>query len=125
MKIYFGLICFMIFSIFLSPSAFATETYECLYSHYSNKEGLHDAEKGFKLTFVIDEEANKSYMVGNNGSSEVKYIDGAGTVFVEITQVGNIMTTAIDAEMNSVHSRNSIILGKLLPSQYYGQCVRK
>ncbi|MDH5721946.1 MAG: hypothetical protein OEY94_01315 [Alphaproteobacteria bacterium] len=125
MKDFFSIFSFIIFFVFLSSPALATETYECLYSHYSNKEGLHDAEKNFLLTFVIDKEANKSYIVGNNGSNEVKYIDGYGVSFVEITQVGNIMTTAIDSEMNSVHSRHSILSGKLIPSQYYGQCVKR
>lgn len=108
-----------------SNNAFSAETYECQYTSFSNQKGNHKEE--FNLIFLVDVSAGKSYIVGNNGSSEVNYIDNAaGLSFIEITDSGNVMTTAIDANMKSVHSRNSIgLTGELLPSQYYGSCVQK
>lgn len=111
--------------ILISGSAFATQTYECLFTNFSNPEGNH--KETFKLTFMIDEKTKKSYMIGNNGSSKVAHIDkGNGISFVEITGLGNVMTTTIDSNMKAVHSRNTVgILGELLPSQFYGSCVVK
>jgi hypothetical protein len=67
----------------------------------------------------------KTYMLGNNGSSEVTPIansDG-GITFVEVTPSGNVMVTAITLSGEAVlHSRNGIFGKELVPSQAYGQC---
>ena len=108
-----------------STSAFATQTFECIFTNFSDQKGNH--KETLKLTFLIDKEAEKSYIIGNNGSNPVAHFDrGNGISFVEVTGLGNSMSTTIDTKMNAVHSRNSVgILGKLLPSQYYGSCVAK
>ncbi len=99
-----------------------TVTYICTYPIYATVDGL-DLAENFTLTFIIDEENDKSYMVGNNGSSEVTSIPGEGQVtFIEVTATANVMTTTILTTGASVHSRNSVILGDLLASQYYGTC---
>jgi hypothetical protein len=78
------------------------------------------------LNFIIDAEAKKSYLVGNNGSSEVILFNNEGnTSFLEITGTGNLMTTSIDESLNSVHSRNTVVFGEMMPSQYYGRCELK
>jgi hypothetical protein len=109
----------------LSTSAFATQTFECVFTNFSDQRGNH--KETLKLTFLIDKGAEKYYMVGNNGSNPVVYFDrGNGISFVEVTGSGNIMSTTIDTKMNAVHSRNSVgILGELLPSQFYGSCIAK
>ena len=102
-----------------------TTTYSCSYTSYSDKKGNHKVKEKFKLNFIVDS-AGKSYMLGNNGSSEVKSLKGENQIaFLEVTATGNIMTTAIDSNLKSVHSRNSIMFGKMIPSQYYGKCVIK
>ena len=102
-----------------------TTTYVCNYSSYVNEEGLHSVEEGkFVLTFLIDLETGKAYMLGNVGSTEVRMLTSSGGLsFIEITSVGNVMTTAIDTKGKSVHSRNSVMFGDLIPTQYYGKCV--
>ncbi|GLO63828.1 hypothetical protein MACH09_43360 [Vibrio sp. MACH09] len=46
--------------------------------------------------------------------------------FVEITGVKNVMTTTMAFDNGkSVHSRNTVSFGDLIPSQYYGSCVDK
>ncbi len=101
-----------------------TTTYVCNYSSYVNEEGLHSVEEEFVLTFLVDLETDKAYMLGNAGSTEVRMLTSSGGVsFIEITSVGNVMTTAIDTKGKSVHSRNSVMFGELLPAQYYGKCV--
>jgi hypothetical protein len=103
-----------------------TTTYECDYPTYSDEKGLHKVKAPFRLTFLLDASTKKAYLIGNAGSAEVSLIQNSpGLTLVEITGSGNAMVTAITSEGASVHSRSSIILGELVPSQYYGQCQRK
>lgn len=113
-----------ILAIFSTP-VFATQTYICNFTNYSDQKGNH--KEKFKLIFVIDKKADKAHMIGNNGSNPVVHVDkGNGKSFVEITGLGNVMTTTIDSKMKAVHSRNSVgFSGELLPSQYYGFCEKK
>ena len=103
-----------------------TVNYSCNYTSYSDSEGNHKVKNKFELNFIIDRATGKSYILGNAGSSEVKAFEAEDRVtFLEVTATGNIMSTAIDSKLNSVHSRNSIMFGELLPSQYYGKCIVK
>jgi hypothetical protein len=114
--------------LFLLPVlAYAdTTTYSCNYTTYSDQEGNHKVEKKFELNFSVDKAAAKSYFLGNNGSTEVKLIESSDQLaFLEVTASGNLMTTVIDSKLNSVHSRNSVMFGEMLPSQYYGKCEVK
>jgi hypothetical protein len=102
-----------------------TETFICKYSTYSDGNGTHKVKDKFILTFIVDMTKKVAYMLGNQGSEEVALIPsavGKGISFVEITGLGNVMTTAIDAKGNSVHSRNTILDGGIVPTQYYGKC---
>ena len=103
-----------------------TTTYSCNYTTYSDQEGNHKVEKKFELNFIVDKAAGKSYVLGNNGSTEIKLLESSDQLaFIEVTSTGNIMTTAIDSKLNSVHSRNSVMFGEMLPSRYYGKCEVK
>lgn len=103
-----------------------TTTYSCNYTTYSDQEGNHKVEKTFELNFIVDKPAGKSYLLGNNGSTEVKLLESNDQIaLLEVTASGNFMTTAIDSKLNSVHSRNSVMFGEILPSQYYGKCEVK
>jgi hypothetical protein len=118
---------FVLMSAFIGSAAAAdTVTFDCDYKTYSDPEGTHKVEKQFRLTFLIDSKAKKSYLIGNNGSSEVQLVVNAdGFTLVEVTDSGNVMVTAISANGKSVHSRNGIMLGDIIPSQYYGTCMKK
>ncbi len=114
--------------LFLLPfTAFAeTTTYICNYTSYSDQTGNHKVKNKFELNFIVDKVSGKSYLLGNNGSSEIKKLESNDHLsFLESTATGNLMTTTIDSKLNSVHSRNTVILGEILPSQYYGQCQIK
>ena len=108
----------------VGPTSLAeTTTYRCDYSTYADEDGLHSVKGEFVLTFLMDADTSKAYILGNSGSAEVSMLDSSGGIsFIEVTPVGNVMTTAIDPSGKSVHSRNSIMFGELLPSQYYGTC---
>ncbi|WP_057833182.1 hypothetical protein [Colwellia sp. TT2012] len=100
-----------------------TISINCDYSTYSNEKGNHKVKDKFVLSFVVDTETGKSYLIGNNGSAEVSFFKNDGSyTFVEMTGTGNITVTTLDKNLMSVHSRNMVLSGSLIPSQYYGLC---
>jgi hypothetical protein len=121
-------IIFIIIAIMIYQSAPASDmdTLICEYPTYSDADGNHIAKSEFKLTFVIDKKENVAYLVGNQGSAKVNFMKSInGLSFLEVTGAGNLMTTAVDTSGYSVHSRNTLIAGKIVASQYYGKCVFK
>ena len=123
--IYKNIIKLLLITVVL-PSYANTTTYSCNYPIYTDEEGVHKVTRKFELNFIFDDKAKKSYMLGNNGSTEVgrfKYAEHI--VFAEITSFGSFMTTTIDKNLNSVHSRNTVMSGKLIASQFFGKCVVK
>ena len=80
----------------------------------------------FRLTFVVDSQAGTAYVLGNAGTEPVSVVQAEdGMTFIEVTQTGNVMSTAVNHAGRSVHSRNTIMFGDLTPSQYYGTCKFK
>ena len=87
-----------------------------------------DDAKNFALVFVVDLETGSSYVVGNIGATEVelRFVgEDGGVVFLETAPLGSIQVTAIDSYGNAVHSRHTMMLGELVPSQYYGHCIAR
>lgn len=118
----------IVYLLLLLPSiTFAdTTTYSCNYTSYSDRKGNHKVKEIFEINFIVDKAAGKSYILGNNGIAEVKLLESSDQLaFFEVTASGNVMTTAIDSKLDSVHSRNSVVFGEMLPSQYYGKCKVK
>ena len=109
--------------LFFPAMVFATETYECNFTNFSDREG--NKKEVMKITYIYDDKSKKAYVVGELGSNEVAHILNkmGGRSFVEITTTGNVMTTTITNSGDSVHSRNTIVFGnELIPSQFYGKC---
>jgi len=102
-----------------------TDTIICNYSTYSDANGNHKVTDKFVLTFIVDQTKKTAYILGSQGSAEVTLFPSAfgGISFVEVIGSGSVMTTAIDAKGNSVHSRNTILDGGIVPTQYYGKCI--
>lgn len=113
----------------LLPSVILADTMiiECKYTEFAQPDGLHKTKEDFVLQFLIDKNTGKSYILGNNGSAEVIRMGSEDQItFVEITGVKNVMTTTMAFDNGkSVHSRNTVSFGDLIPSQYYGSCVDK
>ena len=110
--------------VFISPQVFASAVeFQCDYEKMASPDGVEPAGK-FALQFTLDTLTNEAVIVGNNGLADVMPLDNKyGITFVEITDSGNLMTTTINMlDGESVHSRNSIIAGGLVPTQYYGKC---
>ena len=100
---------------------------ECTFNKYSDKDGVH-TEKDLVVTYEINGK-DKVYATGNNQKVSVmmiekKYFDSIS--FIEITANGNINTVTVNnSTSKAVYSRNVVILGKLFPSQHYGECAIK
>ena len=103
-----------------------TRTFVCEYDSIASPDGVQKVDKGeFVLTFILDSETEKAYMLGNVGTEEVSIIPNKDALnFIEVTATGNVMLTTIIWKGGfSIHSRHSIIFEVALPSQYYGHCV--
>ena len=107
------------------PSYAATMSFTCNFPVIASPSGVKKESERFELRFLSDTKTKKAYLLGNMGSSEVTTIENSsgGVTFLEITDSGNVMVTAITSSGEAVHSRNGIIAGKLIPSQYYGHCT--
>jgi len=123
----FSSLLFIAFCFVSSSAISSTSTLECIYKKYADPEGVHTAKNDFILRYLIDPDADKVYVLGNNGSNEVVKVPGNDHVsFLEATGAGNVMVTTITNTMNTVHSRNTVGFGgDLIPSQYYGKCTAK
>jgi hypothetical protein len=113
----------ILLSIFIQNNVKAdVVNFDCTFPVFASKEGLNENQK-FSMQFIIDGE--NSYVTGNNGSSKVHLVSGNECItFLEVTASGNVMTTTITKSGESVHSRHTVI-GELIPTQYYGKCVRR
>jgi len=109
------------------PALCDTTTYTCHYQSYSDRKGNHKMAEEFKLVFVVDTEKEKAKTIGSKGSFDVEmlYSPSGGMTFIEMIDGGKVLTTTIDPSGKSVHSRNIIVEGEILPSQYYGTCSKK
>jgi len=56
---------------------------------------------------------------------EMLYSPSGGMTFIEMIDGGKVLTTTIDPSGKSVHSRNIIVEGEILPLQYYGICWKR
>lgn len=116
-----------LFVLFLSVLSYCKSySFVCSYNKYSNGDKIIK-ENNFNLTFLIDDETKKTYLIGNNGSDEVVNIseNGSQVTFLEKTASGNISITTIDSVLKSAHSRHTVLLGSLVHTQYYGTCEVK
>ena len=112
-------------SVLAAASYAGTTSYICDFPVFASPSGLEKVKKKFEMRFLSDPQTKKAYLLGNAGSSEVTPVrqkDG-GVTFIEVTDTGNVMVTAITASGEAVHSRNGIMFGELIPSQYYGKCT--
>ena len=87
-------------------------------------------ERKFVLTFSR-QSADEWIMVGNLGTVPILAIQGSGVVHLfETTPTGAINVTQISTRSTAggypaVHSRHTVILGELVPSQYLLRCQER
>jgi len=103
-------------------------TFFCEFRNYANQKGSF-SDDALDFTIVTNDNNDTFTMKGNNGTSGGTTIRGEkGLSFVEVTETGNIATTTMvisepyGGKQQAAHSRNMLVNGKLLASQYYGTC---
>jgi hypothetical protein len=95
--------------------------WKCTYSSVASPTGV--AGEKFSLEFTFDTVTKKAVVIGNTGMSDVDAVGGSQALtFEERLSSGAVQTTTITNDRSSVHSRHTMIGGKLTPSQYYGTC---
>ena len=98
-------------------------TYECSFGRYVGPNGGGTEDFGF--TIQLDSVTKDAYIVGSSGLAKLAHIPAAfGRSFIEFSDTGNVLVTTIAEDGKAVHSRNTILLGDLIPSQYYGDCEK-
>ena len=109
----------------LDPLQAAVMNYACSFPRMVSPEGAKASSPPFEMQFTRDTLTKKAFVIGNAGMSEVTAIEHEnGISFVEVTDSGNVMVTAITKTGEAVHSRNTI-MQRLVPTQYYGTCPLK
>ena len=103
--------------------------FSCEFYSYANKDGIQATQKPLAFILITNDNNGTFTMKGNNGTSSGTTIRGnKGLSFIEITKTGNITTTTMAVvspyanKQVATHSRNMLVNGKLLASQYYGTC---
>jgi hypothetical protein len=109
------------------PAFPETVTFTCHYDSYSDEKGLHKVQDDFRLSFAVDTEKESAQAITDKGKFNVDMLPSpkGGLTFVEMVDGGKVLTTSIDADLKSVHSRNVILEGRISPSQYYGACSKR
>lgn len=109
-----------------SAASYSQDEYNCDLPDYADFDSKSWAVQDFKFRIAVDTTENKAYMIGNAGVSEMIIVPSPnGITFIEITDVGNVITTTIDESGNAVHSRNVILFGGLIASQLFGKCIKE
>lgn len=115
--------------IFLTLSQYAhsaVTTITCAYDTFASIQKVDHTIEIMQLTFTVDTETSAAQVVRETGTTDVDlYPTGGGFTFVEVSELGNILTTTVDIKGKSAHSRNTIIDSDLVPSQFYGICDYK
>nr|MBF4382187.1 hypothetical protein [Vibrio anguillarum] len=76
----FNSLLFIAFCFVSSSTIASTSTLECVYKKYADPEGIHVTKSDFILRYLIDPDADKVYVLGNNGSNEVVKVSGSDHV---------------------------------------------
>ena len=110
-------------SLGLPTAKSATTTIMCDYQKFASIQKVDNVVEVFQLTFTVDKETSEAKVIRKNGVNDVQLLPtGGGFTFIEINHRGNVLTTTVDIHGKSAHSRNTILDGQLIPSQFYGYC---
>ncbi len=118
----------LIFKLFvlyiLSQNAYsALTTITCDYDTFASVKQVEPTTEIMQLIFTVDTDSSAAQVIRSNHVTDVKlYPTGGGFTFVEVDQIGNVLTTTVDIHGKSAHSRNTILDSQLIPSQFYGEC---
>ncbi|MGI9227380.1 MAG: hypothetical protein ACR2PU_01175 [Gammaproteobacteria bacterium] len=98
----------------------------CDYNKFASIQSVENAIEIFRLSFSVNKDTSEAQVMRKNGISDVQLLPtGGGFTFIEVNERGNVLTTTVDIHGKSAHSRNTILDGELIPSQFYGTCDYK
>ena len=118
--------CLTIAVLLSAPSKAASILYNCDFPRWSDEDGNHASKEKFAFKLAYDDITGEAVMIGNLGIEKMERVVGTGgTTFVERLSTGAVQSTTIDSDGDAVHSRHTMILGELVPSQYYGTCKKE
>lgn len=117
------LIMILVLSLFIGNS-YAGKC-ACEFTRYSDDEGgLFKVKSPIIFAIITKPGSELALKITTTGTIPVLIIPNTqgGLSLMEITSSGGVAVTTMDIHGNAVHSRNTIIKGILIPSQYYGTC---
>jgi DNA polymerase-1 len=84
-------------------------TFICNYPNWSDENGNHKSKGEFILTFIIDENSHKAYMLGNLGSVEVLEVKSDGQIsFIQQTE-----KTGAKVDLELIETYKSLLNNKI------------
>ena len=111
------------FFLGLQTAQSSPTTIICDYDKFASIQKVDKVVEIFQLTFTVDKETSVAKVIRKNGITDVQLLPtGGGFTFIEVNERGNVLTTTVDIHGKSAHSRNTILDGELIPSQFYGTC---
>ena len=114
----------LIFLASLSTAFAELMTITCDFYTVASPEGLEKADAGFKgLKFVFKAGDSTGVMLGNAGETPVAVTTTDDSItFIQLEPI--VTTTTLELKtLKAVHSRNTVLMGQLMPTQYYGKAV--
>lgn len=101
----------------------AITSLECKFDKYADETGIHN-QSPVDVTIRIYDNKD-AYAIGNNGKEKVSFHKNKDLMtFTEVTHNGSVNTiTTYRKTGKAVYSRNVLLMGKLFPSQHYGECL--
>ena len=105
-----------------AESITTVQRFVCVFDeHVSAETGVISRTSPLHLEFIVGENGG-AYAVGSDVYPAEWRLGYSGVTFLEVLKTGAVQTTTIDDQGNAVHSRHTILIGELVPSQYYGTC---
>jgi hypothetical protein len=97
----------------------------CTYSEKASQAGI-ETDVNLHLDFAFDDVTRKAMVFGTDGSDVDVHMGSSAISFMQKLETGAVQTTVIAFGGDSTHSRHILLSDKdLVPSQYYGRCIKE
>jgi hypothetical protein len=99
--------------------------WSCTYSEKASQAGI-ETDVNLHLDFAFDDVTRKAMVFGTDGSDVDVHMGSSAISFMQKLETGAVQTTVIAFGGDSTHSRHILLSDKdLVPSQYYGRCIKE
>jgi len=116
------LLIFILILSLLSGNVYAG-IFSCKFTEFSDENGHYKVADNYKLIAIIKQRNKLATIIYKDEEIPVSVVlnNEGGLTLVEFRDLGMVLTT-IDINGKIVQSRNTIAVGNIIPSQYYGTC---